>query len=143
MLAADFTLESIFYPETLIKANINFDRNHDGDDPNGPDVKIYAHNIDETSVTLAMKIVVAATTPADPYDVEVTVVGRFSSDPRLEKKVSIAHILSSAPNILYGAAREHILQITARSAWKELIIGPVIFEPNDFQSPEHAEKSTD
>ena len=140
MQAADFTLESIFYPETIIKANINFDRSHDEDTPNGPEAKIFVHSTDEASLTIALKIVVAATTPADPYEVEVTAVGRFSTGRQKNEKASISQILASAPNILYGAAREHVLQVTSRSAWNELILGPVVFEPEDYQLPDEAEK---
>jgi preprotein translocase subunit SecB len=139
MQAANFTLDSIYYPETIIKANINFDRSHVGDEPNGPQVRFYVHSNDETSLTIALKVVVQCTSIADPYEVEVTAIGKFSAAQDSEKKASFAQILASAPNILYGAAREHILNVTARSAWNELILGPVVFDPDDFQSSGDAE----
>lgn len=136
MQAAKFTLENIFYPETVIKANINFNRSHKDDEPNLPQAKIYIHTPDDdAAVSIAMRIVVAATSPADPYDVEVTAVGRFLPDQSENTNISMQNIFNSAPNILYGAAREHILQVTSRSAWNELMLGPVVFEPDDYQLP--------
>ncbi|RRV26756.1 hypothetical protein EGJ23_12080 [Pseudomonas sp. o96-267] len=133
MLAANFTLEHIFYPETSVKANINFNRGYSEAEPNEAQAKIYVYKQESTAVTVAMRVTVSATSPADPYDIEVTAVGRFAIKDDEKREERFAHAIVSAPNILYGAIREHVLGITARSAWNEHVLGPVTFDADDYE----------
>lgn len=136
MLAANFTLDTIFYPETSIKANINFERNFSEEEPSAVQAKIYVNKLDSTAVNISMRVNVPAASPADPYEIDVMAVGRFSIKDDEKREERFAHAIVSAPNILYGAIREHVLGITARSAWNELILGPVTFEADDYDIAE-------
>lgn len=136
MLAANFTLDIIFYPETSIKANINFERNYTKEEPSAAQAKIYVNKLDSTSVNISMRVIVPAASPADPYDIDVMAVGRFSIKDDEKREERFAHAIVNAPNIIYGAIREHVLGITARSAWNELNLGPVTFEADDYEIAE-------
>ncbi|SEI99314.1 Preprotein translocase subunit SecB [Azotobacter beijerinckii] len=132
MKRAKFTLEHIFYPEVSVKANAAYDRDTE-DTPNDPQVKIRVGVADEdNSFTMILRLVLDVTSPADPYDINLLVVGRFIGDASLTQEEQIKVIVKSGPNILYGAARDYVATLTSKSAWSELMLPPVIFDPSDF-----------
>lgn len=135
MKTAAFTLESIFYPETVVKANIDFERSHDLS-PSEPVVKITTpqnvEGLDESTWQIVLTVEIDSVSPSDPYEIWVLSVGRFKSNNQLSAQDFMKQVIVSGPNMLYSAAREHILAITSRSAWGGLNLPAVVFEPDDF-----------
>lgn len=141
MKRAKFTLEHLFYPSASVKANYNFNRKHTDTEPQEPQSNIYmAPRDQEHSIQMSLQVVVQSDSPADPYDIDLLIVGHFSGDPSLDPKEFAEQTVMSGPNILYGAARERIMSLTSRSAWGEYVLPAVVFEPSDFTFTEPPEE---
>lgn len=133
MKRAKFTLDHLYYPSASVKANYNFNRKHTDTEPQEPQSNIYIAPRDQDhSIQMSLQVVVQSDSPADPYDIDLLIVGNFSGDPSLDPKEFAEQAVMSGPNILYGAARERIMSLTSRSAWGEYILPAVVFEPSDF-----------
>lgn len=138
MKTAAFTLENIFYPETTVKANIDFDREHETP-PSEPEVKItipqQVGDQEEPILQMVLTVTISAASPSDRYEIGVLSVGRFKSNGDLSFQDFVKQMIRSGPNMLYSATREHVLSITSRSAWGEYNLPAVVFDPEDFQNP--------
>jgi preprotein translocase subunit SecB len=132
MKLASFALEQVFFPETTVKANVNYVSGHADDQPSEPRVKIYLNRNDDKTINIIVRYEQKAISPADPYEIEVVALGRFSSTIANMTEEN-TQLMRSAPNILYGSIREHVLSITSRSAWAEHALPAVTFERSDFQ----------
>lgn len=138
MKRAGFTLETLFYPETSVKANTAYNREAQ-DTPSDPQVKIFfAADGAENSFTMGLRLDLEASSPADPYNINLFAVGRFIGDASLTLEEQAKLILQSGPNILYGAARDHVFTLTSKSAWNEFFLPPIVFDPSDFDLDEPA-----
>jgi|SRR5690606_26427356 len=139
MKTAAFTLEHIFYPETTVKANIDYDREHDTP-PSEPEVKItipqHVGDQEDPILQIVLTVAVSAASPSDRYEIAVLCVGRFKSSEDISFQDFAKQVIVSGPNMLYSAAREHVLGLTSRSAWGEFNLPAVVFDPDDFHRPE-------
>lgn len=140
MQKAAFALEQVFYPETTVKANIEFKRNHD-EPASEPVVSItipqqISLEDDKPVLQVVLAVEVPAASPSDPYEIAILTVGRFKSSQQLSTQEFVQAVVFSGPNMLYSATREHILSITSRSAWGEYNLPAIIFGPEDFRMPE-------
>lgn len=137
MKRAKFTLDYLFYPNASVKANYNFKRNNTDTTPNEPVVKVFiAPRDNENQVQMSLSVVVQGESPADPYDIDILIVGHFAGDGSIASDEFSEQVVISGPNILYGAVRERIMSLTSRSAWGEYILPAVVFEPSDFTFPD-------
>lgn len=140
MQIAAFTLEHVFYAETTVKANIEFKRDHD-EPASAPGVNfsipVQAGEEDGKPILqMVLTVEVPVASPADRYEIATLTVGRFKSSPELAIPEFVQHVVSSGPNMLYSATREHILSITSRSAWGEYNLPAIIIGPEDFRKPD-------
>ena len=74
---------------------------------------------------------------SDAYEIRALSVGRFQTSPETPSETQQAIIMHSAPNILYGALREHIISMTSRGPWSEYYLPAVIIDPEDFATDEY------
>lgn len=133
MKRASFSLEHIFYPEASIKANFGYLRSHEETPPSEPQVKIFIGAEDkDNAFHMGLQFHIEAVSPADPYQIDVMVIGRFLGDPSMDPTEQAKIIVQSGPNILYGALRDYVVTLTSKSAWNEYLLPPVVFEPSDF-----------
>lgn len=137
MKRANFVLEHLYYPNATVKANHNFNRDYTEAEAQDPQPKIYiAPREHSHAIRMSMQIVVPIESPADPYEIDLLIVGYFSGDPAsVSEKDFVDQAVFSGPNILYGAARERIMSMTTRSAWGEYALPAIVFETEDFISP--------
>ncbi|MCY1291306.1 hypothetical protein D9M68_717150 [compost metagenome] len=135
MKNAKVTLEYIFHPKVTIDANQDFDPNLEDDIPTEPEVAIHIGKLEDESTMQVIMTISLTAKESDPYSIELTSVGRFIGNSELSKDEKVKAIIQSAPNILYGAAREFILTITCRSAYRDYVLTPKVFEPSDFIFP--------
>lgn len=134
MKRANFVLEHLYYPNATVKANYNFKRDYTEAEAQDPQPKIFIAPRDNShAIQMSMHIIVPSESQADPYEIDLLVIGYFSADASaVSEKDFVDQAVISAPNILYGAARERIMSMTIRSAWGEYILPAVVFDPEDF-----------
>lgn len=138
MKRAHFVLEHLYYPNANVEANYNFKRDCTEAEAQEPQAKIFIAPREKShAINMSMQLIVPNESAADPYQIDLLVVGHFSGDPAsVTEKDFVNQVVISGPNLLYGAARERIMSMTTRSAWGEYILPAVVFDPEDFISPE-------
>lgn len=140
MQTAAFTLEHLFYPETTVKANFDFQRGYDAPFSE-PEVTVtipqQVGGSEQPVLQVMLTIFVRVASPADAYEIATVTVGRFISNGTLTTQEFVQQVILSAPNILYSSTREHILGITSRSAWGEFTLPAIVFGPEDFRRPDN------
>lgn len=141
MKRANFVLDHLYYPNASVEANYNFKRDYTETEAQDPQAKIFIAPRDQShAINMSMQLIIRNESQADPYEINLLVVGHFSGDPAAaSEKDFVNQVVISGPNLLYGAARERIMSMTTRSAWGEYILPAVVFEPEDFISPDDAE----
>lgn len=145
MKRANFVLEHLYYPTATVKANYNFKRDFTETEAQDPQPKIFIAPREEShAIQMSMHIVVPSDSPADPYEIDLLVIGLLSGDSStVSEKDFVDQAVISGPNLLYGAARERIMSMTTRSAWGEYILPPIVFEADDFISPTEPDPKTE
>jgi preprotein translocase subunit SecB len=69
-----------------------------------------------------------------PYSYSIQIVGFFSVDPRFPKDKTGELIQINGPAVLYGTAREILVQVSSRGYWGPIILPTVNFIPNKDNS---------
>lgn len=138
MKAVGFALEQIFYPETTVRANIDYEKGST-EEPTEGNLKIFVYKSGDHSYQVSMHYRLEALSDADPYDINVLAVARIRCADDLNGELRSQVLSISAPNMLYGAIREHVLTLTCKSAWKDFVLPPVIIEPSDFVADDDEE----
>ena len=127
-------LENYFFKRLLVDAQLP-----DGeDDPQferspavNTEIELYPHIEDENRYQLRMTIMRdEAELGPGTYDVEVEVYGFFSLSPDWPEDERETVVRITGASILYGAAREHLLSVTARGPWPALMLPTVSFAPS-------------
>lgn len=138
MKRANFVLEHLYYPNCTVKANYNYKRDYTETEAQDPQSKIFIAPRDQShAIHMSMQLIIPSESPADPYEIDLLVIGHFSGDPAsVSEKDFVNLAVTSGPNLLYGAARERIMAMTSLSAWGGYIIPAIVFEPEDFISPD-------
>lgn len=142
MKTVGFALDHIFYPEASIFANIEYNSDSEKTESE-PTLKVFVYQGNETAFQMAMTYHKEIESDADAYAIKVTAVGKLSFPEGAGEETKQVVLATSAPNILYGAIREHVLALSARSAFKDYVLPPVIIEESDFVTEEEAAEAAE
>lgn len=135
MRPAEFALEHIFYPEIVVKANPDFNRDAELEQSEQK-LKIQVYKLDDHRFQMAMDFVKLIESEADPYELQAFAVATFLTNPDHTEEEQTKTLAKSGPNIIYGALRDHFATVTARAPWKEYYLPAVMIDRDDFYDPE-------
>lgn len=134
MKKVGFQLDHYFYTEAAIKANIEYESSST-EERSAPNVQVFMSRGDD-KFHMGLKYQLEASTSSDPYNLKFMLAASFTGDSELSEDEQAKQIAFSGPNMLYGILRDTINTLSLKCVWDEFIIPPVIFEPDDFASPQ-------
>lgn len=130
---------SYFFPHVSVSADPQFQPSDD-DYTAHPDVKVgVEHERDDGLYQVALEITLEPESEKNnqPYSVHLVCIGIFSVYPKWPDPEKLLRITGAS--ILYSAAREFLITITARGPWDMVTLPAVSF----FESPEKQPTESD
>jgi hypothetical protein len=118
-------LEELFFPVQEVRANPEYDPNGNLSDTQ-VDRSINVWALDEAADRYGVTLEIAIdkeTSVNPPYFFALHAYATMRADPRLDAATRQSSVRADGQTILLGAARERLLDLTARGPWGRFLLG--------------------